>query len=140
MSFTFNDDKITIQNHFKWLFGKPNKIENIIFDKDENLSLSQIDEFIANNKFNSEFETKVFANETPNFDKIANELAFRFGNEMAINSTEFTDFTNSDDLGYITSSQIDKIIEQVNSYSDDKGLGNFAFDDLQNSPNLQIYG
>ena len=140
ISFTFNDDKITIQNHFKWLFGKPNKIENIIFDKDENLSLSQIDEFIANNKFNSEFETKVFANETPNFDKIANELAFRFGNEMAINSTEFTDFTNSDDLGYITSSQIDKIIEQVNSYSDDKGLGNFAFDDLQNSPNLQIYG
>lgn len=140
ISFNFNNDKITIKNHFKWLFGKPNKIENIIFDKDENLTISQIDEFISNNKFKDEFETKIFENKTSNFNKIANDLAFRFASERTINSNEFANFTYSDNSGYISANQIDKIIEQVNSYSDDKGLGNFAFDDMKNSMNLQIYG
>ena len=139
ISFTFNNDKIIVKNHFKGLL-KSNRIENIIFDENENLSVSQIDNFIANSKFKNEFGTKIFENETPNFNKIASELAFRFGNETAINSSKFANFTYSDNSGYISANQIDKIIEQVNSYSDDKGLGNFAFDDMKNSMNLQIYG
>ena len=104
ISFNFNDDKITIKNHFKWLFGKPNKIENIIFDKDENLTISQIDEFITN-KWN-----KYYSN-------------------------------ISESVGeFISQEKINKIIEQINTYSDDKGLGNFAFNDIQNSQNLQLYG
>ena len=113
ISFNFNDDKITIKNHFKWLFGKPNKIENIIFDKDENLELSQIDNFIANK-----------------YNKITyNDISNKFNSNISESVGEF-----------ISQEKIDKIIEQINTYSDDKGLGNFAFNDIQNSQNLQLYG
>ena len=113
ISFNFNDDKITIKNHFKWLFGKPNKIENIIFDKDENLTISQIDEFITNK-----------------WNKITyNDISNKFNSNISESVGEF-----------ISQEKIDKIIEQINTYSDDKGLGNFAFNDIQNSQNLQLYG
>ena len=113
ISFNFNNDKITIKDHFKWLFGKPNKIENIIFDKDENLELSQIDNFIANK-----------------WNKITyNDISNKFNSNISESVGEF-----------ISQEKIDKIIEQINTYSDDKGLGNFAFNDTQNSQNLQLYG
>jgi len=113
ISFNFNDDKITIKNHFKWLFGKPNKIENIIFDKDENLTISQIDEFITNK-----------------WNKITyNDISNKFNSNISESVGEF-----------ISQEKINKIIEQINTYSDDKGLGNFAFNDIQNSQNLQLYG
>ena len=113
ISFNFNNDKITIKDHFKWLFGKPNKIENIIFDKDENLTISQIDEFITNK-----------------WNKITyNDISNKFNSNISESVGEF-----------ISQEKIDKIIEQINTYSDDKGLGNFAFNDIQNSQNLQLYG
>ena len=113
ISFNFNNDKITIKDHFKWLFGKPNKIENIIFDKDENLTISQIDEFITNK-----------------WNKITyNDISNKFNSNISESVGEF-----------ISQEKIDKIIEQINTYSDDKGLGNFAFNDTQNSQNLQLYG
>lgn len=112
ISFNFNNDKITIKNHFKGLL-KSNKIENIIFDKDENLTISQIDEFIANK-----------------WNKITyNDISNKFNSNISESVGEF-----------ISQEKIDKIIEQINTYSDDKGLGNFAFNDTQNSQNLQLYG
>ncbi|MBO7369503.1 MAG: hypothetical protein J6U11_00440, partial [Campylobacter sp.] len=112
ISFNFNNDKITIKDHFKGLL-KSNKIENIIFDKDENLTISQIDEFIANK-----------------WNKITyNDISNKFNSNISESVGEF-----------ISQEKIGKIIEQINTYSDDKGLGNFAFNDIQNSQNLQLYG
>ena len=112
ISFNFNNDKITIKDHFKGLL-RSNKIENIIFDKDENLTISQIDEFIANK-----------------WNKITyNDISNKFNSNISESVGEF-----------ISQEKIDKIIEQINTYSDDKGLGNFAFNDTQNSQNLQLYG
>ena len=112
ISFNFNNDKITIKDHFKGLL-RSNKIENIIFDKDENLTISQIDEFITNK-----------------WNKITyNDISNKFNSNISESVGEF-----------ISQEKIDKIIEQINTYSDDKGLGNFAFNDIQNSQNLQLYG
>lgn len=112
ISFNFNNDKITIKDHFKGLL-RSNKIENIIFDKDENLTISQIDEFIANK-----------------WNKITyNDISNKFNSNISESVGEF-----------ISQEKIDKIIEQINTYSDDKGLGNFAFNDTQNSQILQLYG
>nr|MBP3724179.1 hypothetical protein [Campylobacter sp.] len=101
-------------------------------------------EFCVNEIDTTKSINETNANSEANFNKIANDLAFRFGennfNKSSVNSSEFANSTNSGNSGYITANQMDKIIEQLNTYSDDKGLGNFAFNDMQNSVNLQIYG
>lgn len=129
INFTYSNETITIKDHFKGLL-KSNKIENIIFDKDENLKLSQIDNFITN-KWN-----KITYNDISNkFNSNISESVVEF-----INLSNSNKFANSTNSPFITQNQIDKIIEQINTYSDDKGLGNFAFNDIQNSQNLQLYG
>ena len=142
ISFTNSDDTIAIKDHFKWILGKPNKLENIIFDKDENLQINQIDEFI-NGKWNKmtyndlsrKFETNVSESVAPltNYSKganLVNSQICEFANSSkSINSSPF-----------ISQNQIDKIIEQVSTYNSDTGFGNFAFDDMKGAMNLQIYG
>ncbi|PSM51237.1 von Willebrand factor type A (vWA) domain-containing protein (lipase domain) [Campylobacter blaseri] len=74
------DDNIIIKNHYRWIFGKHNEIENIIFDKDNKLDTSYINDCIS-------------------------------------------------------SSTINKVIEQLNSYSDNNGLINITSDDIKNNTN-----
>ncbi|WP_195836341.1 hypothetical protein, partial [Campylobacter portucalensis] len=98
---------------------------------------------ITYNDLCDKFETNVIESVGESLNKIANDLAFRFGKETAINSNEFANSNkdaNNLNSPFITQNQIDKIIEQINTYSDNKGLGNFAFNDLANSQNLQLYG
>lgn len=124
ISFNFNDDKITIKDHFKWLFGKPNKIENIIFDKDENLQISQIDSFVSNKCNKMSY----------------NDLSKRFETNITESVAPLPTSSNLSNSPFISQNQIDKIIEQVSAFGSDSGYGNFSFDDMKSAVSLQIYG
>ena len=43
---------------------------------------------------------------------------------------------NNNEAGYITSYQIDKIIEQLNTYASDNGLTTITHDDIASNQNL----
>ena len=128
INFNNSNDKITIKNHYRWLFGKPNQIENIIFDKDDKIAIANVDKFIQNSKIKDDFKTKIFENETLNFNKITRNLTSRFAGEKATNSNK--------DSNFINQTQINKIIEQLNTYANDNGLTSITHDDIASNQNL----
>ena len=134
INFNNSNDKITIKNHYRWLFGKPNQIENIIFDKDDKIAIANVDKFIQNSKIKDDFKTKIFENETLNFNKITYNLTSRFAGEKATNSNEFTN--SNKDSNFINQTQINKIIEQLNTYANDNGLTSITHDDIASNQNL----
>ena len=52
-----------------------------------------------------------------------------------IETIKLTD-NNNNQTGYITSYQIDKIIEQLNAYANDNGLTTITHDDINTNQNL----
>lgn len=136
ISFTNSTDKITIKNHFKWLFGKPNRVENIIFDKDENIAIANIDKFISD-KLNNFIENQL--NQLHDFT-VYKDPANLENSSSLVNSINSTNPSNSSKTSeFITSFEINKIIEQINTYSENNGYTNFTFDDMKNGVNLQVY-
>ena len=128
INFNNSNDKITIKNHYRWLFGKPNQIENIIFDKDDKIAIANVDKFIQNSKIKDDFKTKIFENETLNFNKITHNLTSRFAGKKATNFNK--------DSNFINQTQINKIIEQLNTYANDNGLTSITHDDIASNQNL----
>ena len=128
INFNNSNDKITIKNHYRWLLGEPNQIENIIFDKDDKIAIANVDKFIQNSKIKDDFKTKIFENETLNFNKITHNLTSRFAGKKATNSNK--------DSNFINQTQINKIIEQLNTYANDNGLTSITHDDIASNQNL----
>nr|MBP3724120.1 hypothetical protein [Campylobacter sp.] len=87
-----------------------------------------------------------FSKEDISFQKIARDLSIRYGNDnylMIRNQDNPTNrvetiklMQNEEVTGYITSSQIDKIIEQLNTYANDNGLTTITHDDISSNQNL----
>ena len=128
INFNNSNDKITIKNHYRWLFGKPNQIENIIFDKDDKIAIANVDKFIQNSKIKDDFKTRIFENETLNSNKITHNLTSRFAGKKATNSNK--------DSNFINQTQINKIIEQLNTYANDNGLTSITHEDIASNQNL----
>ena len=134
INFTYSNETITIKDHFKGLL-KSNKIENIIFDKDENLELSQIDNFISN-KWN-----KITYNDISNkFNSNIIEAIAKPLNLPIQNTAKFNSNLDSES-DFISDAKINKIIQEMYAYDKDTdNFSGFSFRDIQNQSNLQIYG
>ena len=74
------------------------------------------------------------------FKRISNDLVLKYGADESVKINSY--FSNNNykvekvelDSGeFITSSQIDKIIEQVNTYAKDNGITSFTNDDMRNN-------
>ncbi|MBR6952788.1 MAG: hypothetical protein IKH66_03105, partial [Campylobacter sp.] len=90
---------------------------------------------------------KGFSKEDISFQKIARDLSIRYGDDNylmirnqdnqanKIETIKLVD-NNNNQTGYITSSQIDKIIEQLNTYANDNGLTTITHDDIASNQNL----
>ena len=88
---------------------------------------------------NDEFRKNDFnlnSNINSNFSNLANSNA----NLDLSNLDKNSNSVNSENSDFISFDKIAKIIEQLASYSNDDGFGNFAFNDIKSEIGLQIYG
>ena len=88
---------------------------------------------------NDEFRKNDFnlnSNINSNFSNLENSNA----NLDLSNLDKNSNSVNSENSDFISFDKIAKIIEQLASYSNDDGFGNFAFNDIKSEIGLQIYG
>ena len=94
------------------------------------------------NSLNSQNQNK-FANLENSNTNLANSnenLENSNANLDLSNLDKNSNSVNSENSDFISFDKIAKIIEQLASYSNDDGFGNFAFNDIKSEIGLQIYG
>ena len=75
------------------------------------------------------------------FQRVANDLVLKYGDNDTVRINNQFGGSSIEQIAlasgeYITASKINKIIEDLNAYASNNGMGNISMDDMKNNPNI----